>query len=67
MERLSVWIYKVSRCAEAYLYVPEGNNFWCVPIAIVVTEVAGMLGFATLSPTYVLLRPDFSLAPVARK
>jgi len=31
MKRLTVWIYKGSRRAETYLYVPEENNFQRVP------------------------------------
>jgi len=31
MQRLTVWIYKGSRRAETYLYVPEENNFERVP------------------------------------
>ena len=31
MKRLTVWIYKGSRRAETYLYVPEDNNFQRVP------------------------------------
>ena len=31
MRRLKVWIYKGSRRAETYLYVPEENNFQRVP------------------------------------
>ncbi len=31
MQRLTVWVYKGSRRAETYLYVPEENNFQRVP------------------------------------
>ncbi len=31
MKRITVWIYKGSRRAETYLYVPEKNNFQRVP------------------------------------
>ncbi len=31
MQRFTVWIYKGSRRAETYLYVPEENNFQRVP------------------------------------
>ena len=31
MKRFTVWIYKGSRRAETYLYVPEENNFQRVP------------------------------------
>ena len=31
MQRLTVWIYKGSRRAETYLYVPEEDNFERVP------------------------------------
>ncbi|MCK5363834.1 MAG: YcgL domain-containing protein [Gammaproteobacteria bacterium] len=31
MKRLTVWIYKGSRRAETYLYVPEENDFQRVP------------------------------------
>jgi uncharacterized protein YcgL (UPF0745 family) len=31
MRRLTVWIYKGSRRAETYLYVPEENDFERVP------------------------------------
>jgi uncharacterized protein YcgL (UPF0745 family) len=31
MQRLTVWIYKGTRRAETYLYVPEENNFQRVP------------------------------------
>ena len=31
MKRFTVWIYKGSRRAETYLYVPEKNNFQRVP------------------------------------
>jgi uncharacterized protein len=31
MQRLTVWIYKGSRRAETYLYIPEENNFQRVP------------------------------------
>ena len=31
MQRLTVWIYKGTRRAETYLYVPEENDFQHVP------------------------------------
>ncbi len=31
MKRITVWIYKGSRRAETYLYVPEENNLQRVP------------------------------------
>ena len=31
MQRLTVWIYKGTRRAETYLYVPEENDFQRVP------------------------------------
>jgi uncharacterized protein YcgL (UPF0745 family) len=31
MQALTVWIYKGSRRAETYLYLPEENNFARVP------------------------------------
>ena len=31
MQRFTVWIYKGSRRAETYLYVPEENDFQRVP------------------------------------
>jgi len=31
VQRLTVWIYKGSRRAETYLYVPEENDFERVP------------------------------------
>jgi len=31
MQALTVWIYKGSRRAETYLYLPEENNFERVP------------------------------------
>lgn len=31
MQRVTVWIYKGTRRAETYLYVPEENNFEQVP------------------------------------
>ncbi len=31
MRRLTVWIYKGTRRAETYLYVPEENDFQRVP------------------------------------
>lgn len=31
MQALTVWIYKGSRRAETYLYLPEENNFEQVP------------------------------------
>lgn len=34
MQRLSVWIYKGSRRAETYLYLPEEDNFERVPAAL---------------------------------
>lgn len=34
MKRLTVWIYKGSRRAETYLYLPEQDNFERVPTAL---------------------------------
>ena len=34
MQRLTVWIYKGSRRAETYLYLPEEDNFEQVPAAL---------------------------------
>ncbi len=31
MQRLTVWIYKGTRRAETYLYIPEENDFQRVP------------------------------------
>ena len=31
MQRFTVWVYKGSRRAETYLYVPEKDNFQRVP------------------------------------
>ena len=41
MQRLTVWIYKGSRRAETYLYVPEENGFERVPAELL--EVMGTL------------------------
>jgi uncharacterized protein YcgL (UPF0745 family) len=41
MQRLTVWIYKGSRRAETYLYVPEANDFERVPEALL--EAMGTL------------------------
>jgi uncharacterized protein YcgL (UPF0745 family) len=41
MQRLTVWIYKGSRRAETYLYVPEENDFERVPAELL--EAMGAL------------------------
>ena len=41
MKPLTVWIYKGSRRAETYLYVPEADNFEQVPDALL--EAMGRL------------------------
>lgn len=41
MQRLTVWIYKGSRRAETYLYVPEESGFEQVPAELL--EVMGTL------------------------
>jgi uncharacterized protein YcgL (UPF0745 family) len=41
MQRLTVWIYKGSRRAETYLYVPEESDFERVPAELL--EAMGAL------------------------
>ena len=43
MEKLTVWIYKGSRRAETYLYLPEEDNFERVPKDLL--EAMGRLEF----------------------
>jgi uncharacterized protein YcgL (UPF0745 family) len=43
VQALTVWVYKGSRRAETYLYLPEENNFEQVPAELL--EAMGKLAF----------------------